>query len=143
VDAETGQIALLGYAVVQDVGRALDRALVEDQMLGAAVQSIGRATHEAIVHDERGQLLTGSFLDYAVPRASAIPSIDVVIVEVPAPEGPLGAKGIGEASMLAGPAAIANAVAAATGARMRDLPMNPNRVWTVLRDGASAGSSRA
>jgi CO/xanthine dehydrogenase Mo-binding subunit len=134
VDTETGEIRILGYAVVQDVGRALDRALVEDQMLGAAVQSIGRATVEAMVHDEHGQLLTGSFLDYAVPRASSVPSIETVIVEVPAPEGPFGAKGIGEAPMLAGPAAIANAVAAATGLRLRDLPMTPDRVWVALRD---------
>jgi CO/xanthine dehydrogenase Mo-binding subunit len=134
VDTETGEIRILGYAVVQDVGRALDRALVEDQMLGAAVQSIGRATVEALVHDEHGQLLTGSFLDYAVPRASSVPSIETVIVEVPATEGPFGAKGIGEAPMLAGPAAIANAVAAATGLRLRDLPMTPDRVWVALRD---------
>jgi CO/xanthine dehydrogenase Mo-binding subunit len=133
VDRETGEIQLLDYAVVQDVGRALDRGLVEDQMLGAAVQSIGRAMMEALVHDEHGQLVTGSFLDYAVPRAAAIPSIDTVIVEVPAPEGPLGAKGMGEAPMLAGPAAIANAVAAVTGIRLRDLPMTPDRVWAALR----------
>jgi CO/xanthine dehydrogenase Mo-binding subunit len=141
VDAETGQISLLDYAVIQDVGRALDPALVEDQMLGAAVQSIGRATHEALIHDDQGQLLTGSFLDYAVPRASGLPPIDTVIVEVPAPEGPFGAKGIGEASMLAGPAAIANAVAAATGIRLRDLPMSQNRVWAALRDGSSERQS--
>ena len=104
-------------------------------MLGSAVQSIGRAMTEALVHDEHGQLLSGSFLDYAVPRAASIPSIDTVIVEVPAPEGPLGAKGIGEAAMIAGPAAIANAVAAATGVRMRDLPMTPDRVWAALREG--------
>ena len=131
---ETGEITLLDYAVVQDVGRALDVALVEDQMLGSAVQSIGRAMIEALVHDGHGQLLTGSFLDYAVPRAAGLPTIDTVILEVPAPEGPLGAKGIAEASMIAGPAAIANAVAAATGVRLRDLPMTPDRVWTALRE---------
>jgi CO/xanthine dehydrogenase Mo-binding subunit len=131
VDVETGEITLLDYAVVQDVGRALDVALVEDQMLGAAVQSIGRATLEALVHDEHGQLLTGSFLDYAVPRAATIPSIDTVILEVPAPEGPLGARGIAEAPMIAGPAAIANAITAATGVRLRDLPMTPARVWAA------------
>jgi hypothetical protein len=66
--------------------------------------------HEAMLHDEHGQLVTGSFLDYAVPRASWIPPIETIIVEVPAPEGPFGAKGIGEASILPGPAAIANAM---------------------------------
>ena len=77
-----------------------------------------------------------------MPRASSVPAIDTVIVEVPAPEGPLGAKGIGEASILAGPAAIANALAAATGVRLRDLPMTSDRVWVALRTGSSSGSSR-
>jgi CO/xanthine dehydrogenase Mo-binding subunit len=137
VDVETGRVDLLDYAVIQDVGRALDPSLVEDQMLGAAVQSIGRATHEVLIHDEHGQLLTGTFLDYAIPRAAQMPPIDTVIVEVPAPEGPFGAKGIGEASMLAGPAAIANAIAAAAGVRLQDLPITANRVWAALRERAT------
>ena len=131
VDVETGAVELLGYAVVQDVGRALDPALVAGQMLGGTVQSIGLALSEALIHDEQGQLVTGTFLDYAVPKAARLPHIDVMIVEVPAPEGPFGAKGIGEASMLPGPAAIANAIAAATGVRMRELPMTPPRIWAA------------
>ena len=134
VDEETGTVELLDYAVVQDVGRAIDPGLVEDQMLGAAVQSIGRALHEAMLHDDQGQLTTGTFLDYAVPRAGSVPSIDTRIIEVPAPEGPFGARGIGEAAILPGPAAIANAIAAATGLRLRDLPMTPQRVWTAARE---------
>ena len=133
VDDETGQVDLLDYVVVQDVGRAINPALVEDQMLGGVVQSIGRALHEAMLHDDHGQLVTGTFLDYAVPRASWIPPIETIIVEVPAPEGPFGAKGIGEASILPGPAAIANAIAAAAGIRMRDLPMTPTAVWAAAR----------
>ena len=138
VDEETGRVDVLGYAVVQDVGRALNPDLVEGQMRGGAAQSIGRALWEELVHDDQGQLLTGTFLDYAVPRAPMLPPIETVIVEVPAPEGPFGAKGIGEASILAGPAAIANAIAAATGVRMRELPMSAPRVWGALRatDGA-------
>lgn len=133
VDPETGAVTLLGYVVVQDVGRALNPALVEGQIIGGAVQSIGRALVEALVHDGEGQLLTGTFLDYALPRASMLPQIKAGWVEVPAPEGPFGAKGIGEASILAGPAAIANAVAAATGVRLRELPMTPDRVWRAMR----------
>ncbi len=83
VDAETGFVKLLGYAVVQDVGRALNPALVEGQMLGGAVQSIGRALYEELIHDDRGQLLTGTFLDYAVPKAAMLPPIETLIVEVP------------------------------------------------------------
>ena len=94
VDAETGVVELVRYAVVQDVGRALNPALVEGQMVGGAVQSIGRAIYEELIHDDRGQLLTGTFLDYAVPKAAMLPPIDTLIVEVPAPDGPFGAKGL-------------------------------------------------
>ena len=133
VDEETGSVELLEYVVVQDVGRALNPALVEGQMQGGAVQSIGRALAEELVHDATGQLVTGSFLDYAMPRASALPPIETLIVEVPAPEGPFGARGIGESSVLCGPAAIANAIAAATGVRMRELPMTPPRIRAAIR----------
>ena len=133
VDQETGSVKLLGYAVVQDVGRALNPALVEGQMMGGAVQSIGRALYEELIHDDRGQLLTGTFLDYAVPKADMLPPIDTLIVEVPAPDGPFGAKGIAEASILPGPAALANAIAAVTGLRMRELPMTARRIWAARR----------
>ena len=109
VDRETGEVELLGYAIVQDVGRALNPALVEGQMRGGAAQAIGWALYEELVHDEDGRLLSGSFLDYAIPTADRVPPIDTVIVEVPAPDGPFGAKGIGEAPVIPGPAAIANA----------------------------------
>ncbi len=135
VDRDTGEIELVDYAVVQDVGRALNPALVEGQMLGGTAQAIGWALYEELVHDQHGQLLTGSFLDYAIPTAERLPRIDTVIVEVPAPEGPFGAKGIGEAPVVAGPAAIANAVAGATGARLRQLPMTAARVWAALAEG--------
>jgi CO/xanthine dehydrogenase Mo-binding subunit len=131
VDRETGEVTLLGYAIAQDAGRALNPALVEGQMLGGAVQSIGRALGEELVHDGQGQLLTGSFLDYAIPRAEMLPQIDTLVVEVPAPEGPFGARGMAEAPILPGPAAIANAIAAATGLRMRELPMTARRVWAA------------
>jgi CO/xanthine dehydrogenase Mo-binding subunit len=132
VDRETGEIELLGYAIAQDVGRALNPALVEGQMRGGATQAIGWALFEELVHDESGRLMTGSFLDYAIPTAERVPEIDTLIVEVPAPDGPYGAKGIGEAPVIAGPAAIANAVAAAVGVRLRELPMTAPRVWKAL-----------
>jgi CO/xanthine dehydrogenase Mo-binding subunit len=133
VDRETGEVELLGYAIAQDVGRALNPALVEGQMRGGVAQSIGWALFEELRHDEAGRLLTGSFLDYAIPTADRVPDIDTLIVEVPAPDGPYGAKGVGEAPVIPGPAAIANAVAAAVGVRLRDLPMTPPRVWRALR----------
>jgi CO/xanthine dehydrogenase Mo-binding subunit len=131
VDLDTGETTLLGYVAIQDVGRALNPALVEGQMAGGAVQGIGRAMVEALVHDEAGQLLTGTLMDYALPRASMLPSIELHWLEVPAPEGPFGARGMAEAPMLPGPAAIANAIAAATGTRLRELPMTPQRVWAA------------
>jgi CO/xanthine dehydrogenase Mo-binding subunit len=138
VDEGTGAVEVLGYAIVQDVGRALNPTLVEGQMTGAVVQSIGRALTEELVHDDHGQLVTGTFMDYGLPRAPMVPMIETQIVEVPAPEGPFGARGMGEAPVVAGPAAIANAVAAATGVRMRELPMTPPRVWAALRAGDRA-----
>ncbi len=133
VDRETGEVTLLGHVVAQDVGRALNPALVEGQMRGGAVQGMGWALFEELVHDEDGRLLTGSFLDYAIPTAERVPDIETLIVEVPAPDGPFGAKGIGEAPVVGAPAAIANAVAAATGTRHYELPMTPPRVWKALR----------
>ena len=136
VDVETGAVQVLADHVVQDVGRVLNAALVEGQQHGAAAQGIGWATLERLVHDGNGQLLSGTFLDYALPRAEDVGILQATSVEVPAPDGPLGAKGIGEAPVIAGAAAIANAVAAATGLRLRDLPMTRPRVWQALRDQA-------
>ena len=134
VDRETGNIEVLEDHVVQDVGRVLNPALVAGQQHGGAAQAIGWATLEQLRHDENGQLQTGTFLDYAMPRARDVGELTTTSVEVPAPEGPLGAKGIGEAPVIPGPAAIANAVAAATGLRLRDLPMSRTRVWSALHD---------
>jgi CO/xanthine dehydrogenase Mo-binding subunit len=95
---------------------------------------MGWALFEQLDHDEDGRLVTGSFLDYAIPVSERVPEIETLIVEVPAPDGPFGAKGIGEAPVVAAAPAIANALAAATGVRMRALPMTAARVWSALRD---------
>jgi CO/xanthine dehydrogenase Mo-binding subunit len=136
VDPETGAVTLLRQVIAQDVGRVLNPALVEGQMLGGTAQGIGWALYEELAHDESGQLRTGSFVDYAIPSAGAMPPVDLEIVEIPAPDGPFGAKGIGEAPVIAAAAAVANAIAAATGVRMRELPMTPWRVWAALNNGA-------
>jgi len=132
VDRETGRVAVLDWVAAQDCGRALNPALVEGQMHGGAVQSMGYALYEELVHDEDGQPLARSFLNYAVPRIDAVPKIETVIVEVPAPYGPLGARGIGESAIVPGAAAIGNAIRAAVGVRMHELPMTPDRVWRSL-----------
>ena len=124
----------LGHVVIQDVGRALNPALVEDQLLGGTVQGLGWALYEELSFDEIGQLRTTTLVDYALPTAGVLPPIETVLVEIPAPDGPFGAKGVGEAPVVATAAAVANAVAAATGTRLRELPMTPERVWRALRN---------
>lgn len=136
VDRETGHVEVLRHVIAQDVGRALNPALIEGQMLGGVVQGIGWALCEELVHDDLGQLLSGSFLDYALPKATTVPPVETIIVEVPAPDGPFGAKGISEASVVAVAAATANAVAGATGLRPRELPMRADRLWEALRGGS-------
>jgi CO/xanthine dehydrogenase Mo-binding subunit len=143
VDRETGEVQLVRHAIAQDVGRALNPALVEGQLRGGTTQGIGWALFEELVYDEYGQLATGSFLDYAIPIAERVPDIDTLIVEVPAPDGPFGAKGIGEPPVIAAAAAIANAIAAATGVRLRELPMTAPRVWAALREGDGTAKTAA
>jgi CO/xanthine dehydrogenase Mo-binding subunit len=132
VDRDTGRTEILGYVVAQDVGRALNPAMVEGQMRGGVAQGIGWALFEELVHDDRGQLLNGSFLEYTIPSADAVPEIETLIVEVPSADGPFGAKGVGEAPVIAAAGAVANAIAAASGARMDELPMTAQRVWKAL-----------
>ncbi len=133
VDPDTGRVQVLAHVVAQDVGRALNPALVEGQMHGGAVQGLGWALHEEMAHDDQGQLITGTLVDYALPSAADVPFVDTEIVEVPVPDGPFGAKGVGEPPVIAAPAAVANAIAAATGVRLRRLPMTPERVWRALQ----------
>jgi CO/xanthine dehydrogenase Mo-binding subunit len=136
IDPETGGVTVLAHVIAQDVGRALNPALVEGQMQGGTVQGLGWALLEELAHDDHGQLTTGTFVDYAMPTAPGTPAIDAQIVEVPAPEGPYGAKGVGEAPIVGVAAAVGNAIAAATGGvRLTRLPMTSQRVWQAISDG--------
>ena len=138
VDRETGGVEVLGYVLAQDVGRALNPAIIEGQLHGGATQGLGWALSEAMEYDEGGQLLTGTFLDYPIPQSTDVPVFETIIVEVPAPDGPYGAKGIGEGPLCGSAAAVANAVADATGVRFRTLPMTPPRVWRGIREAEAA-----
>jgi CO/xanthine dehydrogenase Mo-binding subunit len=146
VDRETGVVELLGHVVAQDVGRALNPDLVEGQMQGGAAQGVGWALMEALGDDDSGQPVTASFVQYAVPTVDRVPPIDLEVVEVPAPDGPFGAKGVGEPPVVGVPAAVANAVTGAIGTRVYELPITPERVWTRLQaqppaaDGQPQGS---
>ncbi len=136
VDRETGAISVHRYVSLSDPGRAINPAGVEGQDLGGAMQGLGPALFEAMVYDD-GQLVNGSMIDYRLPLFSDLPeSFDAVIVEGGGGPGPHGAKGVAEGSIIPVAPAIANALFAATGARVKDLPLTPERVWRALRSGA-------
>ncbi len=132
VDRETGAVKVLRYTVIQDAGKAIHPSYVEGQFQGGAVQGIGWALNEEYIYGEDGRLQNPGFLDYRIPVASDLPMIDTVIVEVPNPGHPYGVRGVGETSIVPPLAAVANAVAAATGVRMQHIPMSPPRILAAL-----------
>lgn len=128
VDGATGAVTVRAYVVVEDCGRVINPVLVEGQIHGAIAQGLGEALLERLVHDESGQLLTGSLMDYALPRAADAPAPLIAHLETPAPGVPGGVKGMGEGGTIGAPAALANAVADAlrgTGVTIASLPMLP------------------
>ena len=133
VDVTTGEVHPERHFVLCDVGRALNPAIVEGQLVGAVIQGIGHATTEELVYDSSGQLLTGTFMDYAMPTAAHVPAVELLVHEAPAASNPLGVKGAGEAGTSGVGAAVANAVAAAVGgAAARHLPVTAPRVKAAL-----------
>jgi len=135
LDPDTGEVTLLDFVVVQDVGKAINPMGVAGQMQGGAVQSIGMALTEGLLFDDSGRLTNPSLLDYRKLTAADLPSLETIIVEVPAPAGPFGARGVGEPPIIPAPAAIANAIQNATGARLTELPMSPERIALALVNG--------
>ena len=132
VDRETGLARVVRYTVVQDAGKAMHPAYVEGQFQGGAVQGIGWALNEEYVYGADGRLQNAGFLDYRVPVASDVPMIDTVIVEVPNPGHPYGVRGVGETPIVPPLATVANAIAAATGVTMTEIPMSPPRLLKAL-----------
>jgi CO/xanthine dehydrogenase Mo-binding subunit len=132
VDPETGHVTVLRYTAAQDVGRAIHPAYVEGQIQGGAAQGIGWALNEEYLFDAAGKMENAGFLDYRVPVASDLPMIDAVLVEVPNPRHPFGAKGVGEAPIVPPLAAVANAVRRAIGIRMNDLPLSPPKIRAAI-----------
>ena len=135
VDPETGHTKVLRYLVVQDAGRAVHPAYVEGQYQGGAAQGIGWALNEAYIYGADGRLQNAGFLDYRIPVASDLPMIDTVIVEVPNPGHPYGVRGVGETGITPPLPALASAVAGATGARLRSLPMSPPTILAAIKAG--------
>jgi len=132
VDPETGKVDILRYTAVQDAGKAVHPSYVEGQIQGGAVQGIGWALNEEYVFDDKGGMQNPTFLDYRMPISLDLPMIDTVIVEVANPGHPFGVRGVGEVPIVPPMAAIANAIHAAVGVRMEQLPMSPNRVLEAL-----------
>ncbi|HXQ46739.1 MAG TPA: xanthine dehydrogenase family protein molybdopterin-binding subunit [Caulobacteraceae bacterium] len=132
IDRETGHVTILRYTAAQDVGRAIHPAYVEGQIQGGAAQGIGWALNEEYVYDANGRMENAGFLDYRVPVASDLPMIEAIMIEVPNPRHPFGAKGVGEVPIVPPLAAVANAVRGALGVRMCDLPLSPPKIRAVI-----------
>jgi len=144
VEADTGHVRIDRYTVVDDFGVIVNPMLVEGQVHGGIVQGIGQALHEGAVYDDAGQLLTGSFMDYAMPRADNLPLFDFSTVEVPCKTNGMGVKGCGEAGTVGSPAAVINAVIDAladVGVRKVDMPATPQKLWALMHGGVTRAAA--
>jgi aerobic carbon-monoxide dehydrogenase large subunit len=135
IDRETGDVTFLRYVAVDDCGKVINPMLVDGQLQGGIVQSIGQALYEEVVYDEQGQLLTGSLMDYALPRAAHVPWLELDRTETPSPVNPLGVKGVGEAGTIGATPAIVGAIVDALapfGVRHLDMPVKPEAIWRIM-----------
>jgi carbon-monoxide dehydrogenase large subunit len=137
IDPETGVVDLVRYVGVDDCGRVLNHTLVDGQLHGGIVQGLGQAFSEQVVYDRQsGQLLTGTFMDYAMPRADVLKRVELHDHSVPSPSNPLGVKGAGEAGTTGALPAVANAVIDALrplGIHHLDFPFSASRVWQAIK----------
>jgi carbon-monoxide dehydrogenase large subunit len=136
LDEETGEPKITKYVAVDDCGNVINPLLVEGQVHGGLVQGIGQALHEEVVYDENGQLLTGSLMDYAVPRAHDFPEFELDRTVTPSPVNPLGVKGVGEAGTIGSTPAVVNAIVDALsplGITHIDMPVRSEKVWKILK----------
>ena len=143
IDEETGVVELKRYVAVDDVGKKINPMIVDGQLHGGIAQGVGQALWEGAIYSDEGQLLTGSMLDYTLPRASYFPNLELDETVTPSPVNPLGVKGVGEAGAIASTAAVANAVIDALsplGIRHLDMPYTPQTVWRAMQ-GAKGGQA--
>jgi carbon-monoxide dehydrogenase large subunit len=144
VDADTGEVRLLRYVAVDDCGTVINPMIVEGQVHGGIAQGVGQALYEGARYDEGGQLVTGSFLDYAMPRARFLPRLETLHTVTPSPHNPLGVKGVGETGTIASTPAVVNAVIdALTPFGITDLPMplTPPTVWSAIHSARQTGGA--
>jgi aerobic carbon-monoxide dehydrogenase large subunit len=142
VDAATGKVDVVRWIAVDDCGPAINPMLIDGQVHGGVAHGIGQALYEQVVYDDRGQLVTGTFVDYALPTAEEIPRIETDRTETPSPSNSLGVKGIGEAGTIAATPAVVNAVVDALrheGISSIDMPLTPLRVWQALEEARGRG----
>lgn len=135
VDAETGQVKILRYASVDDFGNVINPMIVDGQLHGGIAQGVAQALWEGAVYDSNGQLLTGSMMNYAIPKAAFLPMFELDRTVTPSPVNPLGVKGVGEAGTIASTAAAANAVLDALapfGITHLDMPLTPAKIWSAI-----------
>jgi carbon-monoxide dehydrogenase large subunit len=136
VDVETGKVQVVDYYSVDDCGPAINPMLIEGQVHGGIAHAIGQALYEQVVYDEEGQLVTGTFVDYALPTAAELPSFNTDRTETPSPVNSLGVKGVGEAGTIAATpavtAAVLDAVRPVKDLDWIDMPLTPLRVWQAL-----------
>jgi carbon-monoxide dehydrogenase large subunit len=140
VDRDTGEIAIKRYVAVDDIGNQLNPLLVDGQLHGGAAQGLGQALWEQAVYDDSGQLITGEFMDYCMPRARMMPWIESSHTVTPSPVNPLGVKGVGEAGTIGSTPAMVNSVVDALsplGVRHIDMPLTNEKIWTLV-NGATA-----
>ncbi|MGE3149601.1 MAG: xanthine dehydrogenase family protein molybdopterin-binding subunit [Pseudorhodoplanes sp.] len=133
IDPETGKTEIVGWTAVDDFGVLINPMIVEGQVHGGVAQGVGQALLEGAVYDKDGQLVSGSFMDYSMPRAENLPPLKVGVTETRCPSNPLGIKGCGEAGAIAAPAAVINAITDAIGSEKVTMPATPQVVWAALR----------
>jgi carbon-monoxide dehydrogenase large subunit len=142
IDPETAEVRLRNYFAVDDCGRVLNPLLVDGQVHGGLAQGIGQALWEEMVYDENGQLVTGTLMDYALPKAHQFPWFDTANTETRTPVNPLGVKGVGEAGTIASTPAVVNSVVDALspfGVRHIDMPLKPEKIWRIMKQGTTQG----
>jgi carbon-monoxide dehydrogenase large subunit len=143
IDMETGVVEVVNFTAVDDVGRVINPMIVEGQVQGGVAQGIGQALLEAALYDSNGQLVSGSFMDYTMPRAHDLPSFTVGLTETKSPSNPLGIKGCGEAGAIAAPAAVINAITDAVGSEQVSMPATAQAVWSALQRTQEAAPKQA
>ncbi|HXV83037.1 MAG TPA: xanthine dehydrogenase family protein molybdopterin-binding subunit [Candidatus Binatia bacterium] len=144
VEPQTGKIEIKKYIAVDDCGKVINPLLVDGQIQGGIVQGVGQALFEEVIYDENGHILTGSLMDYALPRAADLPRLNLARTETPTPVNPLGIKGIGEAGSIGSTPAVVNAVVDALapfGVEHIDMPLTPQKIWLLCQEKKATGSA--